>query len=112
MSLREWLSNGWLRPHVCSRQEIQNLFAVVDRELRDCAAKGLSDDWRFGIAALQGAHAALAAAGYETPKGESRFTRASLSARSFTSTIVIRPVLLSLAAWMDTSPPWSHALGR
>lgn len=38
----------------------------------------MSDDWRFGIAynaALQMAHAALAAAGYETPKGDSHHFR-------------------------------------
>jgi hypothetical protein len=52
---------------------------VADRDLADCAAAGLSKDWRFGIAynaALQLAHAALAAAGYETPKGESHHYRA------------------------------------
>lgn len=79
MSLSDWLKHGWLRPHKSSAQEIGDLFAVVNRDLRDCAAKGLSDDWRFGIAyndALQAAHAALAAAGFETLKGDSHHFRA------------------------------------
>ena len=78
MSLDDWVNNGWLRRHTPVAQEIADLFAVADRDLSDCATAGLSDDWRFGIAynaALQMAHAALAAAGYETPKGESHHFR-------------------------------------
>ncbi|HZL34337.1 MAG TPA: hypothetical protein VFC78_03440 [Tepidisphaeraceae bacterium] len=78
MSLQDWQTNGWLKPHVASVSEIAQLTEVVERDLRDCEAAGLSDDWRFSIAynaALQLAHAALAAAGYETPKGESHHFR-------------------------------------
>jgi hypothetical protein len=67
MSLETWLNNGWLSPHQSSRQEIADLLAIVDRDLKDCQSEGLSADWRFNIAynaLLQTATAALAAAGY------------------------------------------------
>jgi hypothetical protein len=76
--LNIWQKNGWLKPHVPSAAEIRQLAEVADRDLRDCRTRGLSDDWRFGIAynaALQMAHAALAVAGFETPKGESHHFR-------------------------------------
>jgi len=50
MSLAEWANNGWLRAHKTSRQEIRQLFEIVDRDLKDAQQKGLSPDWRFGIA--------------------------------------------------------------
>lgn len=50
MSLNEWAKNGWLRSHKPSKEEITNLFEIVDRDLADVSAKGLSDDWKFGIA--------------------------------------------------------------
>ena len=49
MSLKQWLDNGWLRFHKTSKNEIDNLLMIVERDLKD-AQKGLSDDWRFGIA--------------------------------------------------------------
>ncbi len=49
MSLNDWAKAGWLRPHQTSRQQITDLFAIVDRDLED-AARGLSPDWQFGIA--------------------------------------------------------------
>ena len=49
MSLKQWLDNGWLRIHKTSRNEIDNLLMIVERDLKD-AQKGVSDDWRFGIA--------------------------------------------------------------
>jgi len=47
--LQQWVDNGWLRPHTTSAEEIANLLSIVDRDLSD-AAKGISPDWRFGIA--------------------------------------------------------------
>lgn len=67
MSLNDWLRNGWLVEHKTSRQEIAELLALAERDLRECQAVGLSPDWRLAIAynsALQSATAALAAAGY------------------------------------------------
>ena len=71
MSLAEWLKNGWLIEHRTSRQEIEHLFRLVDRDITDCRNSTLSADWRFNIAynaALQCAKAALAAAGFRAAK--------------------------------------------
>jgi hypothetical protein len=50
MSLKQWAANGWLREHTGSRKEIAGLLSIVDRDLMDAAKRGLSPDWRFGIA--------------------------------------------------------------
>jgi hypothetical protein len=42
MSLADWSRNGWLIAHKTSQNEIANLFAVIDRDLTDSNAKGLS----------------------------------------------------------------------
>jgi hypothetical protein len=71
MSLPDWVKNGWLESHKSSREEIQNLLGIVERDLKDCRAQGVSSDWRFAIAynaALQAATAALAAAGYRASR--------------------------------------------
>ncbi len=71
MSLESWRQNGWLSAHEPSRQEIADLLAIADRDLKDCRAEGLSTDWRFSIAynaLLQAATAALAAAGYRASR--------------------------------------------
>ncbi len=76
MSLSDWVKNGWLVAHKTSPQEIRDLFGVTKRDLRDCAAKGLSDDWRLAIAynaALQCATAALAASGYRASREAHHF---------------------------------------
>lgn len=49
MSLQQWSKNGWLRPYATSRQQISGLLAIADRDLDD-SARGLSNDWKFGIA--------------------------------------------------------------
>lgn len=79
MSLEQWHKNGWLKPHQPSSNETHELLTVVDRDMQDCQTKGLSEDWRFGIAynaALQLARIALHAAGYDTLKGDSHHFRA------------------------------------
>ncbi|MBK7843450.1 MAG: hypothetical protein IPJ71_07110 [Bdellovibrionales bacterium] len=50
MSLVDWAKNGWLRTHKPSKEEIQNLLEIVERDLKDASVKGISDDWKFGIA--------------------------------------------------------------
>jgi hypothetical protein len=50
MSLQDWANNGWLRSHKTSFQEIRNLLDIVERDLKDAQQKGVSADWRFGIA--------------------------------------------------------------
>ena len=49
MTLKQWQTNGWLKIEPTSREEIANMLAMVDRDLRD-AAGSISPDWRFGIA--------------------------------------------------------------
>ena len=76
MSLEEWLQNGWLRLHRSSREEIRNLLALCDRDLRDSRATNISSDNRFIMAynaALQAATAALVASGYRTEKGDHHY---------------------------------------
>jgi len=71
LSFRDWLGNGWLVKHQTSGEEIRGLLGVVDRDLADCEASGLSPDWRLNIAynaALQTATAALAASGYRAAR--------------------------------------------
>ncbi len=69
MSLKHWAEvNRWLKPHKTSVQEIGDLLAIVERDLRDAESGGMSDDWRFGIAynaALKLCTALLYAAGYK-----------------------------------------------
>jgi hypothetical protein len=71
MSLRDWLANRWLVEHETNAEEIENLLALADRDLRDAQSAELSVDWRFNIAynaALQLAGTALAASGYRVVK--------------------------------------------
>lgn len=71
MSLLQWQNNGWLRPHTTDKIEIANLLAIVDRDMEDAAAAGISDDWKFGIAynaALKLATIMLYAAGFKPEK--------------------------------------------
>jgi hypothetical protein len=71
MSLSAWLSYGWLIEHEPSAAEIQDLLALVERDLGDSGVPHLSPDWRLNIAynaALQAATAALAAAGYRASR--------------------------------------------
>ena len=76
MSLAEWERNGWLTAHRTSRNEIRDLLAVVERDLADSEAEGLSADWRMTIAynaALQAATAALATAGYRASRDQHHY---------------------------------------
>lgn len=83
MSLQNWLANRWVVRHEPSREEVEDLLAVVARDLTDAAIDGLSPDWRLGIAynaALQLATLALAAEGFR-PARERAHERAILSLR-------------------------------
>lgn len=67
MSLSDWARSGRLIPHRTSPGEIADLLGIADRDLNDCTAPKLSEDWKLAIAynaALQCATAALAASGY------------------------------------------------
>ena len=50
MTLKNWESNGWLKSHSSSKQEIEQLLQIVDRDIKDSKQTDLSSDWRFGIA--------------------------------------------------------------
>lgn len=76
MSLADWAKNGWLRTHKPSKEEITNLLEIVDRDLKDATAKGLSDDWKFGIAynaALKLCTVLLHSSGYRPEKNLAHF---------------------------------------
>ena len=68
MSLQDWEKNGWLKAHRSSRKELADLFSIVSRDLKDAAAGGISEDWKFGIAynaALKLCTILLHASGYK-----------------------------------------------
>jgi hypothetical protein len=76
MGLADWERNGWLTAHRTSGNEVRDLLAVVERDLADSEAEGLSSDWRMNIAynaALQAATAALAAAGYRASRDQHHY---------------------------------------
>ena len=83
MTLSNWENNGWLRPHETSRQEISNLFDIVERDIKDAGNPGLSADWKFGIAynaALKLCRILLHASGYRSENKDNHFrTIASLT---------------------------------
>src|SRR5512140_3683042 len=69
MSLEKWAEFGWLKAEPTSRDEIQSLFAIVDRDLKDANITAISDDRRFEAAfsaARTAANIALRASGYRT----------------------------------------------
>ena len=71
MSLKQWASNGWLQSHKTSGEEIANLLAIVERDMRDAKEAAISADWRFGIAynaALKLCTVLLYAEGYRPEK--------------------------------------------
>jgi len=71
MSLSNWRAAGWLVEHKTTREEIRDLFAVAERDLKDSAVAGISPDTQLGLAynaALQVCAAALAAAGYRASR--------------------------------------------
>jgi uncharacterized protein (UPF0332 family) len=69
VSLEDWLNEGRLKAHTTDQKEIEQLFAVFNRDMADAQAEALSTDRRFTTAynaALMVARAALAASGYRT----------------------------------------------
>jgi hypothetical protein len=67
MTWQQLLATNCAKSHKTSRQELDGLRAVVERDLRDAAMAGLSEDRRFATAynaALQLATMAIACAGY------------------------------------------------
>ena len=67
VSWQQWLAKGDVKTHQTSKQEIDNLRALITRDLADAAVVALSADRRFATAynaALQAATIAIACSGY------------------------------------------------
>ena len=76
MTLSSWRDNGWLVEHKTSAEEIRDLFAVAERDLKDSSVPGLSADTQLAVvynAALQVAAAALAAEGYRAARDRKHY---------------------------------------
>jgi hypothetical protein len=83
--LSEWVKNGWLTEHKTSRQEISELLAVAERDIKDASITDLSHDPQFSIAysaIVQYAKVVLAVSGF-------RVTRESAHYRSVQALAVI-----------------------
>lgn len=96
MSLSAWLDAGILIKHTPRPQEIKELLAIVERDLRECRVPGLSPEWQLSIAynaVLQAATAALAASGYRVRRqaGAHYYTLESLA-----HTVRLDPKLLQM----------------
>lgn len=66
-SWQQWLAKGDVRTHQTSKQEVDNLRALIIRDLADASVTALSADRRFATAynaALQAATIAIACSGY------------------------------------------------
>lgn len=86
MSLTNWHAAGWLVEHKTTPEEIRDLFAVAERDLKDSAVSGISSDTQLGLAynaALQVGGAALAAAGYRASRERKHY----VTLQSFAYTI-------------------------
>ena len=84
MSLEQWLRNTWLQRCDPTVADVEKLFQVVDRNLSDAQATGLSADGQFQHAydaALQLCMIALKASGYVARKGEGHHKRGIESLR-------------------------------
>lgn len=71
MDLKVLLNQAKLRPHKTSKEEIENLLTLVNRDIKDAKVEGLSSDRKFAIAynaVLQLGTILLYCKGYE-PRG-------------------------------------------
>ena len=50
MTIEQLLKRGSIVREASREQEINELFKIVERDLRDSPAKDISHDWQFGIA--------------------------------------------------------------
>ena len=78
MSLSDWAKNDWLKEHKTTKQEIDGLFSIVERELKDSQIEGISSDGKFTHAyraALTLATVLLYVSGYAPARGQSHHYR-------------------------------------
>jgi hypothetical protein len=114
MTLEQWADNGWLRPHATSRKEIEGLFSIVERDLKDATQEGISSDWRFGIAynaALKLCTILLHASGYRAEKALQHYRSVQALPLSLDRIGKMTPTIWTLvgpnATWPSTpSPAW------
>ena len=67
--MQDWLNEGHLKAHKTSQKEIEQFFAVFERDMADARVEALSVERKFESAynaALVMARAALATSGYRT----------------------------------------------
>jgi len=50
MNLKDLLNQGKLRAHKTSKKEVENLLAIVRRDIKDAKVEDLSSDRRFACA--------------------------------------------------------------
>lgn len=82
-SLNNWLKEEKLKPHKTSKEEIAQLFKIVDRDLSDAGIHGLSSDRRFITAynaALQLTTIVLRVSGFRTNPNKAGHHRISIDA--------------------------------
>lgn len=94
MSLSDWAKNDWLKEHKTSKEEIEGLLSIVDRELKDAQVKGISSDGKFTHAyraALTLSTILLYVSGYAPARGQSHHYR----------TIAVIPKILGASAKDD-----------
>src|SRR3954454_4202666 len=94
MTWQQLLNLNRVRPHATSKQELDDLRTVIDRDIHDAGIPGLSADRSFATAynaALQNAKMAIACAGYRVT-GQDRhqvsFEAAELAVGANVSTLV------------------------
>ena len=101
MSWRQLVANNRVRRHSTSRQELDDLRAVVARDLQDASLAGLSSDRTFATAynaALQLAKMAIACAGYRVAFGAGHH-QATFEAVKL---VALGPTSSNLADYFDT----------
>jgi hypothetical protein len=98
MSWKKLLAEGKVHAHKTSKKELDDLPAVIVRDLKDAAIQELSDDRRFATAynaALQTAKMAIACAGYRLA-GTQGHHRLTFEAARLALVSAMRPSTLRL----------------
>ena len=99
MNLKDLLNQGRLRQHKTSKKEIENLLALVRRDIKDARVEGLSSDRRFACAynaGLQLATILLYCKGYK-PEGAGHYFTVFQAMK-----IIMRTDYYALADYFDS----------
>jgi hypothetical protein len=98
VGLEAWHEAGFITTHATSRQEISDLLAIVDIDLKDAEIPELSAERKLSCcynAILTAARAALQATGYRVPKSNSSHHYAQIEERQMSAAQVIRQIVIS-----------------